>query len=214
MCSSSSYVLFRCHRQLRSCISVCANLTIDLVLITDAEEKQLPDVIKGRTGEKQKELIQHVDGSTEWSDMMTGVAPGCDRVLQRRWCCKFQGREQSAGTWVFHVVWHILMKTQTLSTFGARLTEWAGSEIGRWFSARQFLRSLLSRQGLGKDKHKHFFKLMQPAQTSKIFSRSQTTYTAAQRCMLNKRFGETRFDNTKSRHNIIHIRRNFRPCRG
>jgi hypothetical protein len=101
--------------------------------------------------------------------MMTGVAPGCDRVLQRRWCCKFQGREQSAGTWVFHVVWHILMQTQTLSTFGARLTEWAGSEIGRWFSARQFLRSLLSRQGLGKDKHKHFFKLMQPAQTSKIF---------------------------------------------
>jgi hypothetical protein len=40
-------------------------LTIDLVLITDAEEKQLPDVIKGRTGEKQKEFIQHVDGSTE-----------------------------------------------------------------------------------------------------------------------------------------------------
>ena len=56
-----------------SCVSVCANLTADLVLIADLEEKQIPDVRAEQDYTRQKELIQNV-GSTESSDMITGVA--------------------------------------------------------------------------------------------------------------------------------------------
>ena len=55
-----------------SCVSVCANLTADLVLIADVEEKQIP-VRAEQDYTRQKELIQNV-GSTESSDMITGLA--------------------------------------------------------------------------------------------------------------------------------------------